>query len=204
MNRPEEEAHGPSDETLLTEFLSGREDRFDRLVDRYSKELFAFVARFVGSSAVAEDVVQETFIQVYQSAAGFDKTRKLRPWIFTIAANKARDSLRTRLRRKEVTLGVSKPDDESPNISYLDFLTDGSPSSSAGMEAQEERELVRSIVAELPDHLREILVLGYYQRLPYKEIAEILDIPLGTVKSRLHGAVAQFSAAYKKAIEGQK
>ena len=66
------------------------------------------------------------------------------------------------------------------------------------VEADEQREAVRKIVGTLPDHLREVLILAYFQRFPYKEMAEILEIPLGTVKSRLHAAVTKFAEAYKR------
>jgi RNA polymerase sigma-70 factor (ECF subfamily) len=176
---------------------AGRTDRFALLVERYSSDLFQFVARFFRNPAMAEDVVQETFIQVYQSAAGFDSSRKFRPWLFTIAANKARDHIRGKTRRREVSISGGGST-ESSEVSYLDFLADETASPGEAMEASEQERIVRDVVNEMPAHLREVLVLGYYQRFAYKEIAEMLDIPLGTVKSRLHAAVANFAAAYKR------
>jgi RNA polymerase sigma-70 factor (ECF subfamily) len=83
-------------------------------------------------------------------------------------------------------------------MTYLDMLPDTSESPSAALETGEERQIVRGIVDKMPDHLREVLELGYYQRFPYKEIADILGIPLGTVKSRLHAAVSHFANAYQR------
>lgn len=190
------------DELLLSEFLNGDEAAFKTLVSRYANDLHQFVARFVRNAAAADDIVQDTFIQVHQSAGGFDASRRFRPWLFTIAANKARDHLRGRTRKKEVPLSVgggSSADGEQ--ISYLDFTADDGDAPDAAMESEEQRQIVRDVVSKLPDNLREILVLGYYQRYPYKEIAEIVGIPLGTVKSRLHAAVSHFAAAYKREIE---
>ena len=188
---------GP-DEALLREFLAGDEEAFAALVRRHSLDLFTFVARFIRNPAAAEDVVQDTFVQVYQSAGGFDLSRRFRPWLYTIAANKARDHLRERTRRREVPVSGSSDVDGVGQVSYLDFLADDAVAPGKALERGEQRDLVRGIVASMPPHLREILVLGYYQRIPYKEIAEILSIPLGTVKSRLHAAVAAFAEAYKK------
>lgn len=194
-----------SDERLLTEFIAGQDAAFEVLVGRYSRDLYQFVTRFVRNGATAEDVVQETFIQVHQSAAGFDTDRRFRPWLFTIAANKARDHLRAKGRKREVSLSVHSGKDAGDDaVSYLDFLFDASESPGDALEADELRRIVGRIVSELPDHLREVLVLGYYQRFPYKEIAEVLAIPLGTVKSRLHAAVSQFGVAYRRELERER
>ncbi|HKQ49409.1 MAG TPA: sigma-70 family RNA polymerase sigma factor [Phycisphaerae bacterium] len=198
MNRPEEEAGGASDERLLAEFLAGDEVAFRRLVEKHSEELYRFVARFVRSTAVAEDVVQETFVQVFQSAGSFDSAKRFRPWLFTIAANKARDHLRSRVRRREVPLTSTSPGGEESEVSYLDFLADDLAEPGSAMEDEESRQRVRDIVTRMPENLREVLVLGYYQRFAYKEIAEMLSIPLGTVKSRLHAAVSYFAEMYRR------
>lgn len=187
---------GHADERLLADFLDGDEQAFSLLVRRYDRELFQFVARFVRDTAAADDIVQDTFIQVHNSAHGFDPTRRFRPWMFTIAANKARDFLRTRNRRKEVAFSFDNNDGERTN--FQDFLADAGPTPLVEVEADEQREAVRKIVGTLPDHLREVLILAYFQRFPYKEMADMLEIPLGTVKSRLHAAVTKFAEAYKR------
>lgn len=198
VNRREEEAWGASDERLLADFLAGDEVAFGRLVEKHSEELYRFVARFVRSTAVAEDVVQETFVQVFQSAGSFDSAKRFRPWLFTIAANKARDQLRSRVRRREVPLTSTSSGGEDSEVSYLDFLADDLAEPGSAMEDEESRQRVREIITRMPDNLREVLVLGYYQHFAYKEIAEILSIPLGTVKSRLHAAVSYFAEAYRR------
>ena len=80
-----------SDEQLLVAYRHGDRASFSRLVQRYQRELFHFLVRFTGDRAAAEDIFQETFLQVHQSAEQFDPQRRFRPWLFTIAANKARD-----------------------------------------------------------------------------------------------------------------
>ncbi len=198
MNRREDRGSAASDEGLLADFLAGNQTAFERLVERHSEDLFRFVGRFIRSAASAEDVVQETFIQVFQSAAGFDLTRRFRPWLFTIAANKARDHLRSRVRKKELPLSQGGGSDDSEGASYLDFLSDDAAPPEAALEVEETRQRVGDIVSRMPDNLREVLLLGYFQRFAYKEIADILSIPLGTVKSRLHAAVAYFAEQYKR------
>ncbi|RIK65489.1 MAG: RNA polymerase subunit sigma-70 [Planctomycetota bacterium] len=201
MNRRGDRGSAASDESLLADFLSGDHGSFEILVERHSEDLFRFVSRFIRNSAAAEDVVQETFVQVFQSAAGFDASRRFRPWLFTIAANKARDFLRSRLRKRELPLSQGAGGDASDAVSYLDFLSDDEAAPDSALEAEETRRRVGEVVARMPDNLREVLMLGYFQRFAYKEIADILSIPLGTVKSRLHAAVSHFAQQYRKLEE---
>lgn len=198
MNRRGDRGSTASDECLLADFLAGDHGAFSRLVERHSEDLFRFVSRFIRNAAAAEDVVQETFVQVFQSAAGFDLSRRFRPWLFTIAANKARDFLRSRVRKKELPLSQGASGDSSEAVSYLDFLADDGAAPESALEVEETRQRVGEVVARMPDNLREVLMLGYFQRFAYKEIADILSIPLGTVKSRLHAAVSHFAQQYKK------
>lgn len=184
-----------SDEELLAQHLAGKPGAFDALVARYVDELYGFLVRFVGNTAVADDLVQETLLQVHLAAGAFDPTRSFRPWLYTIAANKARDYLRGRGRRVEQSLDTRGPDDQRPDPAQS-IEADG-PSVAAEAGAQEVRERVRVVIAQMPEHLRLILVLGYYQQMPYAGIAEILGIPVGTVKSRLHAAVTHFAKLWQ-------
>ncbi len=196
--------NAPSDEQLLAEYLAGHADRFELLVRRHSRELFHFVVRFTGNAASAEDIVQEAFLQVHLAASSFDRERRFKPWLFTIAANKARDMLRGRARRPEVPLDafVGAGSDEEGRR-FLDFLADPANAPVGTMEDDERRDTVRRVIEQMPVHLREVLVLAYYHRFPYKDMAEILGIPLGTVKSRLHAAVAHFARAYQAAVRAK-
>jgi len=185
-----------SDETLLTEYRGGRSDRFELLVRRYAQELLHFSYRLVGSAAVAEDIVQETFLQVHLSAEQFDASKRFRPWIFTIAANKARDHLRSRKRRPEIPLDAVPDGTSGDGLSYKALLRAPSAAPFMGMESEERSFLIRRLVDQLPVHLREVLILGYYHGFAYKTMAAILGVPLGTIKSRLHVAVGQFGQLY--------
>src|SRR4051812_5021886 len=94
-----DQPNGRTDEQLLSAYRSGDKASFSNLVTRYQRELFHFLIRFLGDRAAAEDVFQEAFLQVHQSADQFDLQRRFRPWLFTIAANKARDLMRSQARR---------------------------------------------------------------------------------------------------------
>jgi len=192
-----------TDEQLLEAYRQGNKPAFAQLVERYQRELFHFLVRFLGDRAAAEDVFQETFLQVHQSAAQFDPSRRFRPWLFTIAANKARDLMRSQARRPTNPLQatISPGDDESGQ--YIDLMEATNPAPGQNMEREELQKLVHGTVMSMPDHLREILLLSYFHQFPYKQISDILAIPLGTVKSRLHAAVAHFADRWR-AIESNK
>ncbi len=195
----------PSDETLLREYLQGNAGSFELLVRRHSRELFQFVLRFTSDSVAAEDVVQDSFLQVHHSAKSFDPARRFKPWLFTIAANKARDSLRRRNRRREVPFNATIGGEESESGGkFLDLLaTEEESTPLEELQADENRQLVRQIIESMPENLSEVLILGYYHRFPYKDIAEIVGIPLGTVKSRLHAAILAFGERYRDATAGK-
>jgi len=190
-----------TDEQLLADHLLGKAGSFDQLVQRHVGELFGFLCRFVNNAALADDLVQETLVQVHTAASSFDAGRSFKPWLYTIAANKARDYLRTRGRRTAYSLDRGLDGDGPTAAGSLEA---NQPSQEEAIESGETREAVRRVVAEMPEHLRLILTLGYFQQLPYAEIAEILEIPVGTVKSRLHAAVANFAAAWKKQQAGEE
>jgi len=187
-----------TDESLLAEYLRGDRSAFRHLISRYRDELLHFLTRFLGSRAAAEDVFQETFLQVHLSADRFDPSRRFKPWLFTIAANKARDHHRKYGKRRAVSLSTTISHDEQGQR-YVDLMEADLPSPEAPVVDAERSRLVKTVVDAMPAHLREILLLSYFQRLSYNQIADALEIPLGTVKSRLHTAVATFARAWTAA-----
>lgn len=193
----------PTDEALLRGFVAGDTASYELLVRRHARELHQFVQRFTGNSASAEDVVQETFLQVYHSANSFDRTRRLKPWLFTIAANKARDHLRRLGRRREVPLEAQISPDQDGSARFVDLFSGNDVQPVDDLAVEEKRRLVRRVAEAMPAKLSEVLILAYFHRFPYREIAEILGIPLGTVKSRLHAAIAHFGARYSEAVEAK-
>jgi RNA polymerase sigma-70 factor (ECF subfamily) len=183
------------DEELLADHLAGVPGAFDALAERYADDLYRFLVRFVGNATAADDLVQETFLQVFSAASEFDPDRTFKPWLYTIAANKGRDYLRSRGRRQESSLDASGPDEDRPT--GADVLAAEELPSGTSLDAEEQRQRVRAVIARMPEHLRLMLVLGYYEQLPYAQIAEIVGIPVGTVKSRLHAAVTHFARAWQ-------
>jgi RNA polymerase sigma-70 factor (ECF subfamily) len=192
----------PTDEQLLQEYLDGQKSSFEQLVRRHTPELHQFVLRFTSDSGAAEDVVQETFLQVHNSASAFDPARRFKPWLFTIAANKARDYLRRRTRRREVPFEAQVDNEDEMGRRFLDLLSGNDVLPHEDLLQDEKRSAVRGVMGAMPTKLSEVLVLAYYHRFAYKEIAEIIGIPLGTVKSRLHAAIVHFGQRYRETVAG--
>ncbi len=186
-----------SDTELLRLHLEGDSDAFESLVRRYRRELYNFLARFTGDAAMAEDVFQDAFLQLHISAGTFDLSRRLKPWLFTIAANKARDALRKSYRRQAAPLDAKIAGSNSQETTYADLMPSDIPPPEESLLNLETRQAVQRIIDAMPDNLRTVLLMSYFNEFPYKEIAEILDVPLGTVKSRLHAAVRQFARQWK-------
>ena len=190
---------GPTDEQLLEAYRDGDAASFGTLVERYRRELFHFLVRFLGNRASAEDVFQESFLQVHQSAHTFDTSRRFRPWLFTIAANKGRDLMRSQSRRPTSPLMASIGGDGEDGGEFIDLMQAVTDLPDAALQQEELAASVQRAVQAMPEHLREILLLSYFHQFPYKQIGEILGIPLGTVKSRLHAAVAHFADRWRSA-----
>ena len=180
-----------SDERLVKHHVDGQAGAIDELIRRYRDELFGYLVRFTGSRALAEDVFQETFLQIHLSAASFDVDRRLKPWLYTIATNKARDARRWLRRRPSVSLDtpVGGSDDA---VAMVDLMPADGNDPQGPLQGAEQTNRVRAVVDRLGDAQREILLLTYFQRMSYAQVADILNIPVGTVKSRLHGAVRAF------------
>jgi RNA polymerase sigma-70 factor (ECF subfamily) len=127
----------------------------------------------------------------------YEAGRPVRPWLYTIATHQAIDALRRANRHQALSLDQNQkelPDGEVRSL--LDLLEAPGPGPLDQAQAEERRERVRAAVDRLPDFLRQVVVLAYYQGLKYREIAGILDIPVGTVKSRLHAALVRIQEAW--------
>ncbi|MCX5644933.1 MAG: sigma-70 family RNA polymerase sigma factor [Phycisphaerae bacterium] len=197
MKRPYEQL---TDAELMQRYVEGDEAAFREIVDRYKNSLYAFLKQFLSQSDLVDDVFQETFLQLFTSRASFDPSRPLRPWLFTIAANKAKDALRKAQRTSAVPIGTIS---ESEDMSFDEMLNSLSSDTAVPYDEVERNETatrVNDVIANMPENLREILVLAYFNRFSYKQMADILSIPIGTVKSRLHTAVARFAKDWKATV----
>jgi len=184
-----------TDEELLLLYRDhGDRAAFETLVRRYERELYHYLRRYLGDEQLAEDTFQLTFLQVYLKSDQFEVGRKFRPWLYAIATNQATDMQRRNRRHRMASLDRPGLDWlQAENISLAQMVEGSERTPAACSESSEQAEQVRAMVDRLPEPLRRVVLLVYFQGLKYREAAEVLDIPVGTVKSRLHTAMAKLS-----------
>ncbi len=185
---------------LLKRYTAGEEEAFQELMGQYKDSVYAFLRRFLSRTDLIEDVFQETFLQLFVSRDTFDVSRPLRPWLFTIAANKAKDALRRMQRGEATQLGNMFDSDEFTIDDVLNTLEHDTRMPYDDLIQDEQAESVKRVLSRMPEKLREIVILAYFHKFSYAEIAGILHIPIGTVKSRLHTAVARFAEDWQAAM----
>jgi len=189
---------------LLSRFTAGDEEAFRDILNKYKNSLYSFLMRFLNRRDLVEDVFQETFLQLYTSRSSFDASRPIQPWLFTIAANKARDALRKQQRTATASFGAISDAAEMSVDDVVNTLTSFETTPYEEVEKGERADLVRQVITDMPENLREILLLAYFDQFSYKQMAEILSIPIGTVKSRLHAAVVYFTKRWRQDFEQRK
>lgn len=187
-----------TDEQLLLDYRSGGDAAaFEELVHRYERELYSYLRRYLIDAAMAEDAFQATFLQVHLKCGQFEEGRKFRPWLYTVATNQAIDAQRRNRRHRLPSLDRrGNLADGGETGSLAEALVSREPEADANLLVQEQRQWARGAVRRLPEALRKVVLLVCYQGLKYREAAEALDIPVGTVKSRLHSAVEKLGEAW--------
>ena len=177
---------------------TGRREQFAEFVRRYERELFNYLRRYLGDPGMAEDAFQATFLQVHLKADQFEEGRRVRPWLYTIATNQAIDAQRRNRRHRMVSL--DRVGIEGEEVGKLVDLLVSSDEDPADHAVHFERgDWVREALGELSDQMRSVVQLVYYEGMKYREAAEVLSIPVGTVKSRLHSAIARLNECWTEA-----
>jgi RNA polymerase sigma-70 factor, ECF subfamily len=187
-----------SDEEMLLRFRNGEEHFFGMIVRRYQRELYGYLRRYLQDAEQAEDVFQATFLQLFLKADQYESGRPFRPWLYRIAIHQAIDAMRRSGRRQLVSLDQTTTDGtDTEERSLLDLLESREADPLEESQSEERRQRVRAWVDTLPDFLRQVVILAYYQGLRYREIADILEVPVGTIKSRLHTALIRLQEHLK-------
>jgi RNA polymerase sigma-70 factor, ECF subfamily len=169
-----------TDEDLILAFQNGDVSAFEEIVRRYRDPLFNFVVRLLGDAFFSEDIVQETFLRVYRNRHRYHQVAKFSTWIYTIASNLAKTELRRRKVRNFFSIS-SKGEDEK------DYdLIDSSSDIERDVDGVLKSEIILKEIDALPFHFKEAVLLRDIQDLSYEEISQILNVPLGTVKSRVN------------------
>ena len=181
-----------TDEELIASFQNGNEQAYIELVRRYRNRLMTFVFRFLGDMDLSEDIVQDTMVKVYTHKHYYKEIAKFSTWIYTIAGNFAKTELRKRKRRKVTLLSHMNTDDRKYEIPSTELKSEDIVQGEYA-----ERDIQKAIL-QLPLHFRTVVILRDIQELSYEEISKIVNVPLGTVKSRINRARLQLQQALKE------
>lgn len=181
-----------SDKELVEKAKKGDVHAFEQLLFRYEKQIFVYLLRFVNQKENAEDVTQETFIKVFRSLKTFDPEYKFKTWLYTVATNTAYDWLRKAKKSQELFI-IDDPDSE--------FETIDESTAYKELESKENVELIDNAIQKIKPTYQTVILLFYRDELGYEEIAEVLKLPLNTVKTHLYRAKKALSEELKNLYE---
>ena len=177
-----------TDEKLISRFQAGDERAYVELVNRYKDKLLNFVFQFLGDLEQAEDVVQDTMIRLYEKKHYYKEIAKFSTWIYTIARNLANTELRKRKRRKTTYLSQMSKEERQYEIPAVQDDVDQS------LHNEFINDRIQSAINNLPEHFKIVIILRDIQELSYDDISNIVEVPLGTIKSRINRARIQLQA----------
>jgi RNA polymerase sigma-70 factor, ECF subfamily len=171
-----------SDEEVILRLQQDDFAAYDELVRRYRDRLYGFIQQMVRNPPLAEDILQDTFIRLWQHRMSYRTIARFSTWLYTIAANLVRSQMRKQSRVQTVDLEPRESGDRAIE------LPDGGRGVDEIVESRITVEKVRRAMEQLPDEFREVIILREIEELSYEEIVELLNLPLGTVKSRINRA----------------
>jgi RNA polymerase sigma-70 factor (ECF subfamily) len=188
--------HGEvADEVLMMRFQRGDRTAFTTLVRRHQTSLYNFALRQIGAHAVAEEVVQDAFVRVVQSAGEFKHEARFTTWVYTILRNLCIDQLRRRALRRHPSLDERPNQGDEEGQTLLDQTPDKRSSVERDATSTELKQRISRAVEGLPDEQREVFLLREVSNLPFKEIAIVTGVPENTVKSRMRYALERLQQA---------
>ncbi len=180
-----------SDEELIKRFQNDDLQAYDIIILRYKDQLLNFAYRFLGNVEESEDIVQETFLRLWRNRHAYRQIAKFSTWIYTIAGNLAKTELRKRKRRKVISISDMGFEDKEYEIEDELATTDREANSTL------TEKIIQDAIDELPPRFKEVIILRDIQELSYEDIGSILQIPLGTVKSRVNRARLKLQSKLK-------
>jgi len=171
-----------TDEELISRFQNDDVYSFNILVQRYTNPIYNYICRFINDNAEAEDIVQETFYRLFKNKHYYKEIAKFSTWIYTIAGNLAKTELRRKKRRKFLSINNFMSTDKDYDI------PDPDSNPEKNLNSLVTDEIIQRAIAKLSPKFKEVILLRDVQGFSYEEIAVIVNVPLGTVKSRVNRA----------------
>jgi RNA polymerase sigma-70 factor, ECF subfamily len=174
-----------SENELVQQALAGDQEAFKALVSRYQYLLFRLIYRYVGEYHEAHDVLQQVWLQLYLSLPKLYPNVHLKPWLFTVAHNRGLDFLR---RKRLLSFSEVETGNEEDEGAFVNTIPDTSPTPEELVEQRDLQQAIQRAIQTLPHTCRSVVLLYYRERMNYTEIAQVLKMPVATVKARFHRA----------------
>lgn len=172
-----------TDTEIIERTLNGEPEAFNTLVRRWERQIYSLAFRMLGRDEEAYDICQETFLSAYRNLSKFRGDSKFSSWLYRIAINCCHNRIRSR-GHSDISLDQQLENQGFEPVTDAENLTDG-------LQREQIAELVRRALAGLPPDMRQVIVMKEYQGLKFQEIADILNIPVSTVKTRLYTGLEQ-------------
>ena len=172
------------DQVLVRSALNGDQKAYQALFDMHRQAIFHIALKIVRNSEEAKDLVQETFIKAFGSLKSYDSSYRFATWLYKIAANCSIDAIR---KRRIVALSLDKPISTKDGDVKME-VPDYTYHPEYDLKAKQQRFSINEAIAELPEKYREVIIMRHKEDKPYEDIANILHVPVGTVKARIFRA----------------
>lgn len=187
---------GTSDEQLMERYLDGDTSAFQVLVDRHGTRVYNFILRRTGGNReAAEDLLQDTFLRVVHRAASFKQQSKFTTWLYTIARNLCIDAARKARYRNHARLDQPLSKSEAEGATLLDRVPSPNPGPDVETRDRRFRRALDVALDALPEEQRDVFIMREFEGLKFREIADVMDIPENTVKSRMRYALQALKTA---------
>lgn len=192
-----------TDEQLLLAYRqTGDRESFAQLVYRYERELFAYLRHYIGDREMAQDAFQGTFLQVHLKCDTFDPTRRFKAWLYAIATRQAIDARRRQRQHDAISLDEPPAGVDDQIARVMELLESTEPAPDARLQDAERVVAVQKALETQPEILYTVIQLVYFQGMSYRDAAAVLEVPIGTVKSRLSLAVSKLADAWARQDAG--
>ncbi|MEX0845821.1 MAG: sigma-70 family RNA polymerase sigma factor [Balneolaceae bacterium] len=183
---PRENASASSleDDKFVADALAGKEDSYTKLVDKYQKPIYFHIRKMIKEVELVDDLVQEVFMKAFHNLSSYSNEYAFSTWLYRIATNHTIDYLR---KKKLQTLSINQPYSTKDGEMEIQ-LPDETYATDSSVIKKERKKIVQKAIADLPEKYRDVIEMRHMEEKSYQEIAEILDLPLGTVKAHIFRA----------------
>ena len=179
---------GPSDEALMARFIEGDARAFESLLGRHKKPVYRFIYRYVRQKETADEIFQDSLLKLVRAASSYQRGARFSVWMYTIVRNTIYDRLRRERHRRQMR-ELDRPLEGGGTVTLGDTIPGNSPDGEEEARKQQLQERLSDAVQELHPDQREVFIMRQHQGLAFKEIAEIMDCPVNTAKTRMRYAL---------------